>query len=101
MAGESIPHAFISETSTSFYKLSLGTINILALFPMDYIAKINSVELEIGELKNQLNEAIKNADREERIAIQNRITATQNTLNEYLRLFAPPAGKISSIFNFL
>jgi hypothetical protein len=54
---------------------------------MDFLAEINSVKAELADLKTQ----IQSATGEERIALQNRITATQNTLTEYVKLL-PKSG---------
>jgi hypothetical protein len=58
---------------------------------MDVNAKIIDIEAELGELKAQLL----TATGEERIAIRAQITATQNSLTEYVKLLQTTSGKNS------
>jgi hypothetical protein len=67
---------------------------------MDYTLKINALELEIGELKNQLNEAIRNGDREKELVIHNRITAKDYQLTEIYKLSAPPCKNSFLFYSF-
>jgi hypothetical protein len=59
---------------------------------MDINAKITSIEAELAELKTQLQGTIG----EEKIALQNRITATQNSLTELFKLLQT-TGKNSAL----
>jgi septal ring factor EnvC (AmiA/AmiB activator) len=59
---------------------------------MDFLAEINSVKAKLADLETQLQ----TATGEERIALQNRITATQNTLTEYVKLLQT-TGKNSAL----
>jgi hypothetical protein len=67
---------------------------------MDYAVKINALEEEIRELKNQLNEAIRNGKEEKELIIRQQINTNTQLLTELYRQNAPP-GKNSLVFNLV
>jgi len=58
---------------------------------MDIASEISSIKAKLGELERELQTAT--GDREREIAIRNSITATQNSLTEYVKLLSSMMGK--------
>jgi hypothetical protein len=62
---------------------------------LDIQQEIRSSKQELVELKNDLSNAVATGDKEERLALQNRITATTNQLTELYKLLQTNSGMLN------